>query len=354
MSWARPQPLTAFAEDGPLGELKVPEGDILVHRQVLAQPGPELASRAWARLADGTPLITGAPQGKGWLVLVHTTANTTWSNLPLSGVFVDLLQRIVALAPGAGGGARGVLAPIEVLDADGHLGEPNPAAQPIAAAELATTPASPQHPPGCTARSRPRRKRRARRSIWRRRCPICRRCNRATCRRAARLHDLGGDRSDAVAAAGGAAAGAGRHADRAAAARAAVAAPRRGCRCRGARLAAAGFGPGPARRCRRRSNHRRHRGDPAGVRADRAERDRRAQPGRPGGPHPGAQPAYRRGRRRAARRQSRGRRPEPLSVALLANPERSSRFGLGRGRTARRLSAPRRHDPVRYRRCRTP
>jgi hypothetical protein len=148
MSWARPQPLTAFAEDGPLGELKAPEGDILVHRQVLAQPGPELASRAWARLADGTPLITGAPQGKGWLVLVHTTANTTWSNLPLSGVFVDLLQRIVALAPGAGGAARGVLAPIEVLDADGHLGEPHAAAQPIAAAELATTPASPQHPPG--------------------------------------------------------------------------------------------------------------------------------------------------------------------------------------------------------------
>jgi hypothetical protein len=148
MSWARPQPLAAFAEDGPLGELRVPDGDVLVHRQVLAQPSPELASRAWARLADGTPLITGAPVGKGWLVLVHTTANTTWSNLPLSGVFVDLLQRIVALAPGAGGGARGVLAPIEVLDAEGHLGAPNPAAQPIAAAELATTPASPQHPPG--------------------------------------------------------------------------------------------------------------------------------------------------------------------------------------------------------------
>jgi uncharacterized protein DUF4159 len=41
-----------------------------------------------------------------------------------------------------------MLAPVEVLDANGHLGEPSPAAQPIAAAELATTPASPQHPPG--------------------------------------------------------------------------------------------------------------------------------------------------------------------------------------------------------------
>jgi hypothetical protein len=152
MSWARPLPLTEFAEDGPLAELAVPEGDVVVHRQVLAQPGPELAARTWARLADGTPLITGASRGKGWLVLVHTTANTTWSTLPLSGVFIELLQRIVALAPGAGSGAKGLLAPIEVLDAQGHLGEPSPITQPIAAADLATTPAGPQHPPGLYGR----------------------------------------------------------------------------------------------------------------------------------------------------------------------------------------------------------
>ncbi len=152
MSWARPLPLTEFEEDGPLAELQLPEGDVVVHRQVLAQPGPELASRTWARLADGTPLITGASQGKGWLVLVHTTANTTWSTLPLSGVFIELLQRIVALAPGAGSGTQGLLAPIEVLDAQGHLGEPSPVTQPVAAADLATTPASPEHPPGLYGR----------------------------------------------------------------------------------------------------------------------------------------------------------------------------------------------------------
>jgi hypothetical protein len=152
MSWARPLPLTEFEDDGPLAELQVPEGDVVVHRQVLAQPGPELAARTWARLADGTPLITGASRGKGWLVLVHTTANTTWSTLPLSGVFIELLQRIVALAPGAGSGAQGLLAPIEVLDAQGHLGEPSPVTQPIAAADLATTPAGPEHPPGLYGR----------------------------------------------------------------------------------------------------------------------------------------------------------------------------------------------------------
>jgi Domain of unknown function (DUF4159)/Aerotolerance regulator N-terminal len=152
MSWARPLALALFEENGPLGELRVPEGDVVVHRQVLAQPGPELASRTWARLADGTPLITGAKLGKGLLVLVHTTANTTWSTLPLSGVFVEFLQKVVALAPGAGGSARGLLAPIEVLDAEGHLQEPSPAAQPVAAADLAETPASAEHPPGLYGR----------------------------------------------------------------------------------------------------------------------------------------------------------------------------------------------------------
>jgi hypothetical protein len=152
MSWARPLALTRFEDGGPLADLQVPEGDVVVHRQVLAQPGPELAARTWARLGDGTPLITGAPRGKGWLVLVHTTANTTWSTLPLSGVFVELLQRVVQLAPGTGGGARGLLAPIEVLDAEGHLGEPSPAAQPIPAAELRTTRASAEHPPGLYGR----------------------------------------------------------------------------------------------------------------------------------------------------------------------------------------------------------
>ena len=31
-------------------------------------------------------------------MLFHVTADTTWSNLPLSGLFVDMLRKIVALA----------------------------------------------------------------------------------------------------------------------------------------------------------------------------------------------------------------------------------------------------------------
>ena len=148
LTWARPLPLASFAEDSPLAGLAVREGDVVVRRQVLAQPGPELAGRSWARLADGTPLITGARRGEGWIVLVHTTANTAWSSLPLSGTFVEILQRIVALGVGAGGGAQGLLAPLQVLDAAGRLDEPHAGVEPVDAAEFATIAASAAHPAG--------------------------------------------------------------------------------------------------------------------------------------------------------------------------------------------------------------
>ncbi len=148
LSWARPLPLTSFDENGPLAGLSIPPGEVVVKRQVLAQPGPALAAHSWASLSDGTPLITGAQRGDGWLVLVHTTANSVWSSLPLSGVFVDLLRRVVSLGAGRGDAADGPLSPIEVLDADGHLVEPGPTAQPVAGDEIATMVASALHPPG--------------------------------------------------------------------------------------------------------------------------------------------------------------------------------------------------------------
>ncbi|HEX5078143.1 MAG TPA: DUF4159 domain-containing protein [Geminicoccaceae bacterium] len=152
LSWARPLALTSFDEAGPLAGLRLDEGDVVVHRQVLAQPGPGLAAASWARLADGTPLITGVRRGEGWLILVHTTANTTWSSLPLSGVFVEIMKRFAALGHGAGGPLQGTLAPIEVLDAAGRLGKPGAAVQPLPAAEFAEAVVSARHPPGLYGR----------------------------------------------------------------------------------------------------------------------------------------------------------------------------------------------------------
>ena len=97
LSWEKPQPLAAFSRESPFGGMPVP-GDVTVNRQVLAEPDAGLAERSWATLADGTPLVTGTRRGKGMIVLFHVTADTRWSDLPLSGSFVEMLKRLVALA----------------------------------------------------------------------------------------------------------------------------------------------------------------------------------------------------------------------------------------------------------------
>ena len=97
LSWDQPQQLSGFSREGPFSGMAVPN-DVTVTRQVLAEPDAELSDRTWATLADGTPLVTAARRGKGVIVLFHVTADTRWSDLPLSGAFVDMLKRIVAIA----------------------------------------------------------------------------------------------------------------------------------------------------------------------------------------------------------------------------------------------------------------
>ena len=86
LSWEQPAKLAPFAPDSPFAGLAIPP-DVTVSRQVLAEPDLDLAAKTWARLADGTPLVTAEKRGQGWIVLVHTTANADWSNLALSGPF---------------------------------------------------------------------------------------------------------------------------------------------------------------------------------------------------------------------------------------------------------------------------
>ncbi len=140
LSWEKPQPLSAFAHDGPFGGMAVP-GDVTVNRQVLAEPDAGLAERSWATLNDGTPLVTGARRGKGMIVLFHVTADTRWSDLPLSGAFVDMLKRLVALA-GSNVTAeqqasterdRETLAPARTLDGFGAFTAPPGSAKPVPA-----------------------------------------------------------------------------------------------------------------------------------------------------------------------------------------------------------------------------
>ncbi|MCC6735073.1 MAG: DUF4159 domain-containing protein [Bauldia sp.] len=149
LSWEEPQPMGNFPRTSPFFGLAVPT-DVLVQRQVLAEPDLRLAERSWAVLADGTPLVTGGVTGNGLLVLFHVTADTSWSSLPLSGVFVEMLRRVVAMSSGAADTAAteatAALAPYRVLDGRGRFTEPGPAVQPIVGA--ATVGPDAAHPPG--------------------------------------------------------------------------------------------------------------------------------------------------------------------------------------------------------------
>jgi hypothetical protein len=97
LSWDKPQHLAGFSRESPFNGMPVPT-DVTVTRQVLAEPDSQLTDRTWATLADGTPLVTAQRRGKGLVVLFHVTADTRWSDLPLSGAFVDMLRRIVSLS----------------------------------------------------------------------------------------------------------------------------------------------------------------------------------------------------------------------------------------------------------------
>ena len=163
LSWSTPQPLAPFEDKSLFAGLTVPK-EVTVNRQVLADPamlGPDVS--VWARLQDGTPLVTARKLGEGQIILFHVTANSDWSNLPLSGLFVEMLRRISALGTGVAEGAEAektsaggeaapdapaVLPPLQTLDGFGILKPPPPTAQPVPAAKVHDLVPSLDHPPG--------------------------------------------------------------------------------------------------------------------------------------------------------------------------------------------------------------
>ncbi|MFV2051846.1 DUF4159 domain-containing protein [Aliiroseovarius sp. YM-037] len=153
MSWGEPKELLPFAEDSPFYGLTVPD-EVVVSSQVVAQPDPELANRSIAALADGTPLVTRKRLGDGQVVLFHVTANADWSTLPISGLFVEMLERLAvstrqtALSPEDMEGTTWV--PTRVIDAFGELAEVGGLAG-VAGERLAAGVPGPGMPPGLYA-----------------------------------------------------------------------------------------------------------------------------------------------------------------------------------------------------------
>ncbi|WP_127092141.1 DUF4159 domain-containing protein [Aquabacter cavernae] len=157
LSWETPQALGSLTAEGPFHDVPLPN-DVTVTRQVLAEPDGALGERTWATLTDGTPLVTGTRRGQGSLVLFHVTADTSWSNLPLSGTFVEMLRRVIALAdtaalaeeaPAAGSPApatQASLPPNRLLNGFGAFEPAGPFARPLASGYAGR--AAAEHPPG--------------------------------------------------------------------------------------------------------------------------------------------------------------------------------------------------------------
>ena len=128
MSWGAPRKLRPFPENGPFAGLPVPQ-DVDISSQVMAQPDPDLPDRVMASLEDGTPLVTGRALGDGRVVLFHVTASADWSSLPLSGLFVQMLERLTQSAGGLATAAEtltgSVWTPLQVLTGFGELEPPS-------------------------------------------------------------------------------------------------------------------------------------------------------------------------------------------------------------------------------------
>ncbi len=165
MTWTSPQTPAAFEQGSPFEGLAIPK-DVTISRQVLADPAAmPRETEVWARLADGTPLVTAAKRGSGTLVFFHITANPDWSNLPISGLFVEMMRKTLELAPlqalqsgnasTASGEASRVdfsqdasLKPWRVLDGFGKLAEPGERVQAIPAANIEKAHANAANPAG--------------------------------------------------------------------------------------------------------------------------------------------------------------------------------------------------------------
>ncbi len=156
LSWEDPQTIGSFPANSPFADIEVPT-DVVVNRQVLADPEALRSAEVWAELRDGTPLVTAATRGSGRIVLFHVTADPRWSNLPLSRAFVDMLNAIVDMAgtvrpPEATAETAPTSAtaapwqPVELLDGYGDLGKP--AAGATLVADISGVVPSAETPPG--------------------------------------------------------------------------------------------------------------------------------------------------------------------------------------------------------------
>ncbi|MED5423642.1 MAG: DUF4159 domain-containing protein [Pseudomonadota bacterium] len=100
IDWQEPLSLAKIPEDSPLAGIPF-DKQLEIKRQVLAVPSARDNASIWAVASDGTPIISARDEGQGRIILIHTQAKPGWSNMPLTGFFVNVLHRIIDISSGA-------------------------------------------------------------------------------------------------------------------------------------------------------------------------------------------------------------------------------------------------------------
>ena len=356
--WSQPARLTPFSEESPFRGLVIPP-DVTISRQVLAEPSLDLAAKTWARLSDGTPLVTQERRGKGRLVLIHTTANTAWTNLPLSGLFIQLMRRILTTSRGVDADKieKRPLPPLETLNGFGQASKPDADATAIPAGAFAKTKSSPRHPPGYYGFGDTRRAMNLSPQIDSL-APL--RDLPAEIKRQAYVNAEEFDLKPSLLIAALLLLLADIIASLALRGILRDALSMRGLRTFITRGAAVGIiifagallvaydGERTERRRSGRAGARGQSRDTARLCRHRRQFDRQREQGRPYRPYRRVEPAHGGGSRRADRRGCRRRRIGVLCLALLADIRRTDHTGGGHDRETEPLSAKWRHDPVRH------
>ncbi len=151
LSWETPKPLAPFERSSPFFGIDAAR-DVLVKKQLLALQEAKLEDKTWATLEDGTPLVTAEQRDAGWIVLFHVGSDAEWSNLPLSGTFVEMLRRTVNLSKSqttAGvDTAEITLPPLRVLDGEGQFVPADVSVKPLVISAENPPEISSENPPG--------------------------------------------------------------------------------------------------------------------------------------------------------------------------------------------------------------
>ncbi len=157
LAWEQQLALAPFSDDSPFSGVSTPN-DVTVRRQILAQPASLAEASVWATLSDNSPLVSARARGRGLIVLFHVSGAPEWSDLPLSGLFVEMLRRTLAFAARPDGAgerdiAGGPYIAQRVLDGYGGLALAPTDIDPIPADLFSVARAGPATPPGVYERA---------------------------------------------------------------------------------------------------------------------------------------------------------------------------------------------------------